>query len=347
MQRRKKQLLGLGGLVLVAAMMLAACTMPSPGASAADEIFRGSVGLQVKVASGENTSALNIISPVDQETVVHNSFEAKISYTNLEGMNVYLQKKGSSDKVALSGCTVTPSTEPQECSVQVTLDDVLTPENRQAEYILSAEGTGAAAVADSVNFFFRAAHLVFEEEYNSANGNPKVRALLNEKVKLARIQVYDANNKPMFVDGNGNETPLTVPVDHAGVPSGEYVVELPFKDYNLANGIYRAVLVAYETETPSNDSMIAISTAVNIAYPKGYKPGGNPGGGPGNNPDNPDKPDKPGDGDNTDKPNVPGTGVNLFKDLNISRADYVITGLVAFGVVTAFAVFLIVRRNRR
>lgn len=74
----------------------------------------------------------------------------------------------------------------------------------------------------------------------------------------------------------------------------------------------------------------------------------NPGGpdrpGGSDEPGKPGEPDKPG----TDqKPEAPGTGLNLFKDLNISRADYIVTGLVAFGVVTGFAIFLIVRRNKR
>ena len=85
---------------------------------------------------------------------------------------------------------------------------------------------------------------------------------------------------------------------------------------------------------PRLDSLISIDDAT-VKYVPKSDPGPGPGPNPGPNPNpNPD-------------PEVPDTGSNLFKDLNISNADYIVTGLLAFGFVTAFAIFLIVRRNKR
>jgi hypothetical protein len=46
-------------------------------------------------------------------------------------------------------------------------------------------------------------------------------------------------------------------------------------------------------------------------------------------------------------PDTPNTGMLSIGDLNISRIDYLVTGLIAFGVAAGFALALIYRKSRR
>lgn len=110
--------------------------------------------------------------------------------------------------------------------------------------------------------------------------------------------------------------------------------------------------MAYDTENITDESeMLGLSLVKEVSYkvkdpsnPKPDKPTDpNEPDGP-NNPNNPDRPTEP---EKPVTPETPDTGLNLFKDLNISRADYIITGLIAFGMVTAFAAFLMIRRSKR
>ena len=45
-------------------------------------------------------------------------------------------------------------------------------------------------------------------------------------------------------------------------------------------------------------------------------------------------------------PELPNTG-SLVGGLNISRLDYIVTGLIAFALISGFAVYLALRKSRR
>lgn len=88
---------------------------------------------------------------------------------------------------------------------------------------------------------------------------------------------------------------------------------MPFGDYNAKDGKYTAVVVARSADG-NTISMIRLDT--NYAYV---------------NPNVPDTPD---------------TGFTI-NNLNITRVDYLVTGLIVFGMVAGFALYLVRRKSRR
>lgn len=354
MLRRKKQLLGVAGVALVAMMTAVAWAMPAPEAAAADEYQSGSVGLTVRVQGEGDHPEVDIVSLEMDDIVVKKSFKVKVSYAkvrDVDGLHVYLMDNGAVSRagdvtgrvaqpgeveLSLGDCAVTYSKDTQFCDVQYDLDAELSPEHQVWSYTTRAEvfSPDGFTNQDTVDFFYQSAHIVFNGEF-AANGNPYVDVLLNPDVDKILIQVFDKDNNKMFVSG-GNDQPLEftrAQLEGMGLTSdGKVKIELPFSKYNIKDGTYTAGLVAYNAA----GEVIAMSetkTKIN------YKVQGG-----GTDPGKPEDPDNP---DNPNKPEVPDTGNNLFRNLNISNADYIITGLVAFGMVTGFAVFLIVRRNKR
>ncbi len=351
MLRRKKQLLGAVGLALVAMMTAVAWAMPAPDAAAVGETQSGSVGLTVRVQGEGRQPKVSIDSLDMDDIVVTKSFKVRISYAlarDLNGLHVYLKDNGAVAEVGavtgrvaqpgeielpLDGCNVTYSEDTQSCDIQYTLDADLSPEQRVWSYTTRAEvfSPEGLTTQDIVNFFYQSAHIVFNGEF-AANGNPYVDVLLNPDVDKIQIQVFDKDGNKVFVNGS-DDVPLEFTreqLEAMGLTAdGKVRVELPFDKFKIKDGAYTAGLVAYNAD----GEIIALSeTKAKINY---KSQGGST---------DPGKPDEP---DNPDKPEVPDTGNNLFRNLNISNVDYIITGLVAFGMVTAFAVILIIRRNKR
>lgn len=358
MQRRKKQLLGLAGLALVAAMTVIASVLPAPQASAAAEERSVGVGLKVTVGQPRLYVKINRVDDeaiVDEssQTVVRKELKVRVEYAHARKVGVALTDLGflaldqaPSMPVAVTAAAIEPTSTTcgdveykdsvAYCDATFTLDQV------DHQYKIAAVANdGEATMDDEYLIVYRSASIRYTGK-NDNNGDPYVQVVLNDKVKLAMVQVYDANGKPVFMNGDV-EAPLELNLSDLqdGVYAQELILKL--KEAGAPAGTYTAVLVAYDTdnrdEITANPEghLIAVSTAKNIKFVP-HTPG---------QPDVPDVPDNPDNPDNPDAPDVPSTGKGLFSDLNISRADYIVTGLVAFGMVTIFAVFLIVRRNRR
>lgn len=397
MQRQRKQLLGLAGLALVGIMTAVACVISAPDAGAVSK--NGEVQVQVQVANPGVVPEVRIQDFTYENTgsVFRKVFKVKISYARTTDLKVYLKNNGTAPAIAVPGTSlfeINPNPETGELAIDTSVCNVTFSEVEricELEYDLAdAEGefyvpgtmfsTRAVAINGSVesmaddarSFIYRSAYLMdFGGQY-VGNGDPIMEAILDDNVKFAAIEVFDKDDnrvpipKNETVNGedyytldltqkNGNSLKFALPLWEAGADTGEY----------------RVVLIAYDTDVPTEDGLSGMALAENVPYKKTNTsdPGTNPEdpnkpGGPNNpntpnvpihpggpddpsNPDDPDNPNKPGGPDDPNNPEAPDTGLNLFKDLNISRADYIVTGLVAFGLVTGFAIFLIVRRNKR
>ncbi len=383
MHKRKKQLLGLVGLAFVAVMTAIACALPAPGASA---VTSDSVKVKVSVGVDGSVPEVRIekFTFLDTDSVFQKQFEVTVSYMNATDLLVYLKQDATVPvtraidptpaegeiSIDTSSCNVHFAHEWQTCELTYTLTDVSNLEDERgtgfttrAEVFNQEIGNNNEAVE---SFVYRDAYLMnFGGGYVS-NGDPSMEAVLSEYVKSAYVQVYDKDGNPVFLDTDGaSEKPYKLHLDQINA-DGTLKFALPMWENQAKTGEYTVVLLAYSTEEKSEDGLIGLSTTgVTYTVKNPNKPGPNDPldpnlpGGP-NNPNNPDRPpvgpggptdpDNPDNPDNPDKPEVPetpGTGINLFRDLNISQADYLLTGLVAFGVVTAFAVFLIIRRSKR
>lgn len=327
MRKRKKQLLGLVGLVLVGVITAVACAMPMPGASAAEDAKSASVGIKVTVNESEDPgpstgkTSVSVVAINNEGTsagqiiTVNSKLRFKIAYRRADEVSVKVT--GADGQVATAKCqSVSYSSSEQTCMAEVTLDRkylAKDPENGD-KFLVTAMatrlGTGTT-VDDAVEFIYRSAYIYSKGEVEDVTNNPIVYAVMNSDVKYAMLQVFDANGKAVLAQ------PLSFSYADVDPATGLYKIVLPMRANNLPAGKYTVVLMAYSTDKPSEEGLISISTIKNVVY--------SPDGGP----------------------LPPDTGNRLFENLNISQADYIVTGLVAFGMVTAFAVFLILRRNKR
>ena len=304
MQKTKKHFLGMVGLALVALLTLVAYGLPSPEASAAEE---GNVDVQVVVGEPNMNNRIN--APRDGDIVVKPDLEISSSYSQASKIEYFLTySNADGQEVRVPVGSFTPTENSGVNTFTVNLDGYGGFNNYRLTSV--AYGNNGAQREDTVAFAYRAINVY----YNGLNDNedPQLKAEVNEKVDKIQIQVYDKDNNPVFVDENGVEHPIIVDKSAIDPETGEVLIDLPFKEYGVPEGDYRAVVVTYD----ENDVILSIDTV-----PFTYKLRGN-------------------------TPEVPNTG-SMLENLNISRLDYLLTGLIAFGAVAGFAIYLICRKNRR
>ena len=113
-------------------------------------------------------------------------------------------------------------------------------------------------------------------------------------------------------DASGKEVFTVGPV--AASADGYSAIVLPFADYDLPDGKYEIVVYAYGVDGNqlSNPSSLEIEYEEDIIY-------------------------------------VPDTGntAGLFSGLNISRSDYIITGILTFGIIAIAGAAFLIRTNRQ
>lgn len=321
MKGKKKQLLGFVGLALVFAMTAIAYSLPAPGAAAQD------LNISVTVTDDGEEGSARIISPAPGAVFTGRSTTLSMSYKKIRSMSTTVK------------CTDQNGTEVYNKTEDVVLEAATGVANKTIEVPavdsdvscvaeMNAIGLSNEPYNDSVNFTFRAMNLpnpgtpddpvkppVNPDEPCEGptcgkvdeNNDPIVDVIVSDDVEKVTVQVYDTDNNPIFVDKDGNETPLVTTKD--AFKDGKLSITLPMSEYNAKPGKYVAIFTA----TNGEGKIVSTNT-----YWFEYMP----------------------------KVEAPGTG-SIFKDLNLSRADYLLTGLVAFGAVAGFALYLVFRKSRR
>ena len=321
MKGKKKQLLGFVGLALVFAMTAIAYTLPAPEAVAQD------LNISVTVTDDGAEASARIISPAPGAVLTNRSTTLSISYRKVRSMSTTV-KCTDEDGAEVYNKTEDVALEAASGVVNKAIEVPETSNDVSCVAEMSAAGLENEPLNDSVNFTFRAMNLPNpgteekpvkpvqpgdECEDGETCGkvdeenNPVVDVNVSDNVYQVSVQVYDTDENPIFVDKDGNPTPILTTKD--AFKDGKLSITLPMSDYNAKPGKY----VAYFTATNSKGEVISVNE-----YWFEYMP----------------------------KVETPGTG-SIFKDLNLSRVDYLLTGLVAFGAVAGFAVYLVFRKSRR
>ncbi len=304
MQKTKKHFLGMVGLALVALLTIVAYGIPSPEASATE----GNVDVQVMVGEPNMNNRIN--TPRDGDVVVKPELEISSSYSQVTKIEYFLTyNNADGQEVRVPVGSFAPTEDSGTNTFAVNLDGYGGFNNYRLTSV--AYGNNGAQREDTVAFAYRAINVYYNGQ-NDTNKDPQLKAEVNEKVDKIQVQVYDKDNNPVFVDENGTERPIIVDKSAIDPETGELLIDLPFEQYGVPEGDYRAVVVTYD----ENDVILSIDT-IPFTYSL-----------------------------NTETPNVPNTG-SMLESLNISRLDYLLTGLIAFGAVAGFAIYLICRKNNR
>lgn len=327
MKRKTKRLLGVLGLAVVMVVTAIAYALPVPEAHAEGELLQDdqSITIQVKVVGPGET--VQLVSPSgDEETITknivsveYNYQKMKVVYTNLSCTSAS-QARAADEAIVvhtMNGTADNDYTGTEKFDIDLNALNIQT--GATCRIFLTGEGISGTDVRDEgVEFQYRAIKVDMpttgdDEEgkpITDEKGDPEVTIGISDDVYSLFFQVYDASGNPVFAV-DGVEEPILVSRDKFDLESGSYTLNLPMSQYGAKSGWYELVAIAY-----AQDGKEVVSMNVYRFY---Y---------------------------DSETPNVPGTGT-IMENLNISRADYVVTGLIAFGAVAVFGVYLVARKSRR
>lgn len=323
MQKTKKQLLGLAGLAAVGVMTAIACGIPAPNASA----YQQETIINVQVSEG-NTSGI-FSAPKDGAMSADAKIRASINYSYARRLDFYLTYKddaGATQRIDL------PSYYPETEAGTYNFEFDVAPYGLR-EYELHVDVTGYDNVTretDTVSFTYDAAVADVQPGTDDKN-NPTVGIEISDLTEHVIVAVFDEDGKPAFTDANGNIVSFKYSSADADA-AGKILATLPFDKYNSKAGTYAVVISAYNKD----NEMLSMQTIYVKYDPAGSEDPGNPGN-PGNS----------GDPGSSETPETPNTGMLSAGDFNISRADYIATGLIAFSVIAGAALILVYRKSRR
>lgn len=262
--------------------------------------------VNVTVRVGEASLSVAFISPQDGAVLTNPDLEVSSSYSKATKIDYFLNYTNKDGQDVR--VPVGSFTPTDEDGVHnFRLDLRQYAGNNNFRLSTIAYGATGDQREDTVSFQYRVMNATYEGV--DGKGDPQIKAEVSTDVDKVQIQVYDKDGNPIFADEDGAEHPIILTRDQIDA-DGRVLITLPFAEYGVEPGDYTTVLVSYD----ANDNIISINT-VDFAY---VLPG---------------------------TPDVPDTGV-FIGDLNISRFDYILTGLIAFGAVAGMAIYLICRRNR-
>lgn len=324
MQHRKKCLLGICGLLAVAAMTVIASLLPAASALAAEE---------AETAYNANTIDITVtVSGPGSAIVIPDSksldiVDGVLTNNILSGTTTYRNVVPDSIKHTLvcvnpqSGAEVLNTDIPQVINesaqtVTFTYDMQSTDQvGTAADCTLSATAlteSGAIVPSDVLSFSYRAMYIMIKGE-TAQNGDPIASVKFNSNVKSILFQVYGKDGKPVFVNKDGQEEPILVNADKLNYETLLYELTLPMAKYGAKAGDYTLTAIAYDEENGQGNTVSMNTITIK------YRP---------------------------DLPNNPNTG-SVFGDKNISKMDFLLTGLIIFGAVAGFSTYLVLRKNRR
>ncbi len=310
MHIQKKQLLGFGGLALVAGITAVAYNLPTSATSAGGDV---DVIVQVYNTNFET----KIDKPLDGDRYTKSVVNFKETHSKASKVNYYLtyyNEDGTETVYSLSEYDVdVDSGDPDSGVTQFTLD--LNNYGGWGAYkftsvITSSDGRTSE---DYVKFNFVSIDTP-DDELTVDEDTTKVTINYAATVKILDLTIYDQDGKVV-----GDFPGYVVKNPETG---GSDIVPIDLSGLDLAKGKYTVKVTAYDTYDRAGGAVGSVTVWFNYV------------------PESPNVPVTP------DAPNVPDTGA-LLSSLNISKSDFLITGLIGFTAISVLALFVIKRTNKR
>ena len=307
MKKTQKKIIGLTGLALVIAVTIFAAFLPNPGASAISTVTDT---ITIRVIG--SAPAAEILSPVSGATFVSSAQTINTNYEHVQSLEILVRFKdrnGAEYTKLLHTGGVTDETG----SLSYDFNE-LADEFGFGEYTILVSGIGVDGIplpGDSVNFLFVPVLANTEQDpesektYLNLDYDPYTEDGTG-KVSSLEINIYDEN---------GNLVESLSPIT---VNAPDTRVEIPFSEYDLKSGKYSIEITAFGKSGDDLYKPYVTSTDYEAKEWSGEEV----------------VPDA----------NVPNTG-SLFESLNISKADYLITGAIIFFIAGISAFAFIIKRN--
>ena len=307
MKKTQKQVLGFLSLGVVAAMTAVAIALPSPGASAVSSVTDTIV---VRVLAG--TPDVNIGGITSGAAFADSKQTISVAYENVTNVTAVLKYTD------LDGNEKTIEIANEDLDINVpgylTFDiDFSDAEYGYGDYTLTVTGMGDDGNRDEDIITF--SYIPFTADLNEDEDSNKTSVDLDYTPDDGTGT--GENSVAKFVievyDGEGN---LVSPLSPITVLPPETNVEIPFYNYDLAPGKYTIKITAYNR----NDEALSVNYLYKVIDDKKVIP----------------VPDT----------SAPDTG-GLFRNLNISQADFLITGLIVFFMVGIAGIVFVARRDKK
>ncbi len=307
MRKTQKQILGLFGLGVVIAMTAVAVALPGPKASAASTLTDH---ITVRVVGDVPDVNASGIEPGSE--FVDSEQTIRITYENVRSVKAVLKRTdldGNEHIIELVDELVD-----YEAGELVLNIDFSNPQYGYGDYVLTVTGDGLDGHTDEdiIEFSYQPFTAELEESDDSNDSYVDLDYTPDDGMGDGENSVTEFLVEIFDEDGN-----LISPLSPIAVPSPETRVEIPFDDYDLAPGRYTIKITAYNR----NKGILSIKYLYKIIEDEGE--------------------DIP-----VPDTSAPDTG-GLFKNLNISQADFLITGLSLFLVVGIGGIIFISKRDKK
>lgn len=262
----------------------------------------------VKVQISEGAPSNIFASPRDGSETANSKVIVVTNYSQAKQLNFSLSYK---DQDGNTQTVVLPSYTPTDDAGTYSFELDVAPYGF-GEFAIHTGVVGYDNVTrdtDTVTFTYNAA-VVNPEPGKTENGDTVIDIEFSQDTERIVLAIFDKNGNPLK-DKNGN--PVTINLDRSDIDpaTGKVSVTIPFSEYGAKAGTYTGVVSAYD----KNDNLLSMFTFEIVYAPV--------------------------------TPDTPNTGMLSIGDLNISRVDYLITGVIAFVVAAGAAFLLISRRSRR
>lgn len=306
MKKTRKKLIGLFGLAFVVAMTVFASFLPGPAASAISTLTDH---ITVVVVNPEEPPAAVISAPDSGDKFLTPEHNIEINYTNLKNYKlvvIYTDENG----VEHPPETVIEENAPGDVGSSAFAFRPIAEQFGYGKYVLRLEATGNddSSIEDTVEFEYVAieANTSTDEE----SGDPYVDLDFDQDQEGLTEDLRIDKVVITVYDKDGNPVENMPPI--VVQPPVERV-EIPFSEYGIPEGEYILVIQPFN----SAGEALFDTVTLNINYA----------------------------GEDIVVPSTADTG-GMFKNLNISRADYLITGIGLFLAVGIGGLWFVSRNNK-
>ena len=308
MKKTQKRTIGLLGLVLVVAMTVFAIFLPSPETSAISTLTDT---ITVVVRNQDEAPSATINSPASGDKFLTPDHEIKIGHINITDYRVIVVYTDE-DGVEHAPEVVIEDTNPGSVGPASHAFRPIAERFGYGRYTMKLEATGddGSLIEDAIEFEYVA--IDAEASLDDETGNTYVNLDFDQDQESLTEDLKIDKVVITVYDMNGNPIDIMPPI--VVQPPVERV-EIPFNQYGAPEGDY--ILIAQ----PFNSAGEALFDIVTMTTTYGKKE------------------------EDIVVPSTADTG-GLFKSLNISRADYLITGIGLFLIVGVGSIIFIRKHSR-
>ncbi len=307
MNKHQKNFLGILGLILVIATTVFAMLMPSPKTSATTSSVTDTITVRVVGATPRVD-----FQDFDSGSVLmtpENNF--LISYENVETVTItvrYIDLNGVEHTYEYPDSPIDANYEPGTYDLSMLPYQDADNQRGYGEYYITVTGEGVDGIADEDVIHYYYYPIDGTISDNDEDGNMDLE-LTYDQEQCSGVNLCVDHIVINVYDENGNLVPELSPIE---VDAPTTNVKLPFADQDLPYGTYTVKIIPYD----QYGNYLGFTRTLTIEY-KGEE-----------------------------EIPVPNTG-SLFGGLNISKTDYLVTGLIIFGITGIGGLVFISKRSKK